>query len=139
MSPSVNHSFVQVKLASLLDRLEQYSVFAKLSIEIEGKEYVPYICVYSKREVDFLHDITRMTEMPLLAIEVLSPTQIIQDLTDKIEIYLNAGIQSCWLVTPITRSVTVFNGKKELITFGDKTVIDEKLNIILPLNKIFPF
>jgi Uma2 family endonuclease len=129
---------VQARLTALLGSYQQYSIFTELSIEIEGKEYVPDICVYPKREIDFFHDIIRMTELPLLAIEVLSPSQIMQELVDKIEIYLDAGIQSCWLVTPITRSVTVINEKKNSKTFVDK-VIDDKLNISLPLDEVFLF
>jgi Uma2 family endonuclease len=140
MSPSKNHSFVHTMLIGELLSLKQYSVFTELSIEIEGKEYVPDISVYSKpNEIDFVHDIIRVKEMPLLAVEVQSPSQGIQELIDKIEIYLNAGIQSCWLVTPATRSIAVFNEiKKKPVIFNDK-VIDEKLNISLPLDDIFPF
>jgi len=138
MSPSVNHSYVQARLTTLLGNYKQYSIFTELSIEIEGKEYVPDICVYPKREMDFFHDVIRMTELPLLAIEVLSPSQIMQELVDKIEIYLNTGIKSCWLVTPITCSITVINDKKNSKTFVDK-VIDDKLNISLLLSEIFLF
>jgi Uma2 family endonuclease len=125
-------------LCSALVSLKQYSVFTELSIEIEGKEYVPDISVYSKRKLNPSHDIIRMTEMPLLAIEILSPTQIIQELIDKIEIYLNAGIQSCWLVTPATYSVTTYHKIDDPKTFLNQ-VADDKLNISLPLNEIFPF
>jgi Uma2 family endonuclease len=129
---------VQARLTTLLGSYQQYSIFTELSIEIEGKEYIPDICVYPKREIDFFHDIIRMTELPLLAIEVLSPSQVMQELVDKIEIYLDAGIQSCWLITPITRSVTIISDKKNSKTFVDN-VIDDKLNISLPLSEIFPF
>jgi len=136
MSPSVNHSYVQAKLTTLLGNYKQYSIFTELSIEIEGKEYVPDICVYPKREMDFFHDVIRMTELPLLVIEVLSPSQIMQELVDKIEIYLNAGIQSCWLVTPITYSITVFSDMRKPKTFTEQ-VIDDKLNISLSLSEVF--
>ena len=139
MSPSVNHSYIQLAVGATFFNMKKYSVYTELSIEIEGKEYVPDICVYEKSELNQLHDILRMKEMPLLAIEILSPTQIIQDLTDKIEIYLNAEIQSCWLVIPIVRTVVVFNKSKKPISFSQDEVIDEKLNISIPLNEIFPF
>jgi Uma2 family endonuclease len=138
MSPSINHSYVQSMFCSALVSLKQYSVFSELSIEIDGKEYVPDICLYSKREIDFFHDVIRMTEMPLLAVEILSPTQIIQELINKIEIYLNAEIQSCWLVMPVARSIIVFNDMKKPKTCIEQ-VIDDKLNISLPLNEVFPF
>jgi Uma2 family endonuclease len=137
MSPSVNHSYVQIALGAVLFNTKQYSVYSELSIEIEGKEYQPDLCVYSKRELDFFHDIIRMTELPLLAIEILSPSQTIQELIDKIEIYLNAGIQSCWLVIPATCTITVYNDMKKISTYSKNQVIDDKLNISLALSDIF--
>jgi Uma2 family endonuclease len=137
MSPSVNHSYVQATLISALLSLKQYSVFSELSIEIEGKEYVPDICVYAKREIDFLHDTLRMTEMPLLAIEILSPSQAVQELVDKIDIYLNAKIQSCWLVVPTLRSITVCNSLKKFESYSKDQIVDEKLNISLEWQEIF--
>lgn len=139
MSPSVNHSYVQTMLGSLLVTLKQYTVYSELSIEINGKEYIPDICLYSKREFDPLNDIIRMTEMPLLAIEILSPTQLIQELVDKIKIYLNAGVQSCWLVMPTTCTITVYHNLKNFESYSKGQVVDDKLNISLPLNEIFSF
>ena len=139
MSPSVNHSYTQSMLnAALVITLKQYSVFTELSIEIEGKEYVPDICVYSKRKINPFHDIIKMKELPLLAIEILSPTQIIQELIDKIEIYLIAGVQSCWLVIPATCAVTIYYELEQPINYSNH-VIDEKLNVSIPLEDIFPF
>jgi Uma2 family endonuclease len=138
MSPSVNHSYVQIALGAVLFNTKQYSVYSELSIEIEGKEYQPDLCVYSKRELDFTFDILRMKEVPLLAIEILSPTQLIQELVEKIQIYLNAGVQSCWLVMPVARSIMVFHDIKKPKTYIEQ-VIDDKLNISLPLSEIFPF
>jgi Uma2 family endonuclease len=138
MSPSVNHSYVQIALGAALFNLKEYSIYSELSIEIEGKEYIPDLCLYLKRKFNPTHDILRMTEMPLLAVEILSPTQIIQELIDEIEIYLNAGVQSCWLVMPVARSIMVFNDVEKSKTFIDQ-VIDDKLNISLPLSEIFPF
>jgi len=139
MSPSVNHSYIQSMLIVALSSLKQYSVFSELSIEIEGKEYVPDICLYSKREINFIRDILRMTEMPSLAVEILSPSQVIQELISKIEIYLNSGVQSCWLVVPTTRSIAVYNNLESVITYGQGQVIDEKLDIKLELKDIFPY
>ncbi len=139
MSPSENHSYLQIALGSAFFNMKKYSVYSELSIEIEGKEYVPDICVYPKRKLSPLHDNIKMIELPLLVVEVLSPRQIIQELTDKIEIYLNAGIQSCWLVIPTTSTITVFSELEKQVSFSQDKVIDEKLNLSIPLSEIFPF
>jgi Uma2 family endonuclease len=139
MSPSFNHSYMQIALGAALFNLKAYSVHAELSIEIEGKEYIPDISVYVKREIDLVHDVVKMTELPLLVVEILSPSQVTQALIEKFEIYLNAGIKSCWLVTPVMRSITVYHEIKKPMTFGEERIIDEKLNISLLLKEIFPF
>jgi Uma2 family endonuclease len=139
MSPSVNHSYIQANLIGELRKLRQYSVFSELSIEINSKEYVPDVCIYPKRKISLVHDIVRMTEIPLLAVEILSPSQVIQELTDKIEIYLNAGIQSCWLVVPATHTIAVYHNLENFDGYSSDKVIDEKLSISLPLSEIFLF
>ena len=139
MSPSFNHGYLQAKLTALLLKT-QYTVVSELSIEIDGKEYRPDICLYSAREVDFLHDISRMQEMPLLAVEILSISQTVQEATDKFEVYLAAGIRSCWLVMPLPSSITIFKqheGKIMAETFTKGEMVDPVLELKLSLDELF--
>ena len=55
------------------------------------------MCIYLKRQRNLQNDILRMSEMPLLAIEVLSPKQGIYDILEKFKLYFSLGVQSCWL------------------------------------------
>src|SRR5690349_19738446 len=81
---SFNHSTVQVNLGFLLKRLGKYTVSADLSLDVSQadltqfklslrEEIKPDLCVYPKRKLDPMNDILKMTEMPLLAIEIVSP------------------------------------------------------------------
>lgn len=75
MSLSYHHAYISSNLIAKLHKLKEYSVFSKLTLQID-KDYVPDICLYPKRQVNFVSaDILKMTEMPLLAIEILSPSQ----------------------------------------------------------------
>lgn len=134
---SYNHSGVQAKLSSLLIGLNAYSVFTELSLEIGGVEYKPDICVYPKRGMSRPRDIMKMSEMPLMAIEILSTRQIIDDLIDRFEIYFNNGIRSCWLVEPAIEAITVYSSLSEYRTYGSGDAVDEKMNIRLPIQMIF--
>ncbi len=138
---SRNHSYVQTNLIVALAELQKYAVFSKLSLDIEGKEYKPDPCLYSEeynlKTEDFQEDVLRMTEMPLCAIEILSPRQFMESLTEKFKIYFNAGVQSCWLVIPNLRLVSVYRDFKAYQMFYEGEIIDEKLDIRLPLNKVF--
>lgn len=137
MSPSVNHSYVQARLTTLLGNYEQYSVFTELSIEIEGKEYMPDISLYPLRKFRPLQDETKTKEMPLLIVEILSPTQNTQELIDKFQIYFKAGVSSCWLVMPMACSIAVCYDLEKPI-YSKNEVVDEKMQISLLINKIFP-
>ena len=78
-----------------------------------------------------------MTEMPLLAVEILSPKQGTYELLEKFKVYFELGVKSCWLVDPAITTITVYSSNEEWRTFSGSEVIDETLGIKLPLNKIF--
>jgi Uma2 family endonuclease len=77
-----------------------------------------------------------MSEMPLLAIEILSPKQGIYDILEKFKIYFTLGIKSCWLVIPATATVTVYS-LEGFKSFNSGEVVDETLNIHLLIAEIF--
>jgi Uma2 family endonuclease len=96
MSPSYHHAYLSSNLIAALHRLKNYSVFSELTLQIEGKDYIPNVGLYLKKQMIFAGgDILRMTELPLLAIEVLSPTQGTQEIIDKFKVYFAAGSKSC--------------------------------------------
>ncbi|NOQ34647.1 MAG: hypothetical protein GQ569_01970 [Methylococcaceae bacterium] len=109
MSLSYNHSYLAYQLAKTIDKNGDFNLHIEITLDINGTDYIPDVAVYQRQAVDFLHDKVRSETLPLLAIEILSPKQAINDITDKIEIYLQAGIKSCWLVIPPTKTIIVFN------------------------------
>ena len=131
------HSMVQAKLAYLLANLNKFNVFTELSLEIDKSEYKPDVCLYPKVKKKVIKDITKMTELPLLAIEILSPSQYNQDLIDKIEIYFAAGIKSCWIVLPTAKAISVYSSLENFKTFAEGNLIDNIIGIELPINEIF--
>jgi len=131
------HSMVQARLARLLGNLNKFEVFSELSLEIDKTEYKPDVCLYPKAKKKVVKDITKMTELPLLAIEILSPSQYNQDLIDKIEIYFAAGIKSNWIVIPTAKAVSVYKSLEDFETFSKSNIIDNIIGIELPINEIF--
>ena len=76
--------------------------------------------------------------MPLLAIEILSPKQGMDDVLAKFQAYFALGVKSCWLVTPALEAVTVYSSLDNFKIFGKNgEVVDEVLGISVPLAKIF--
>ena len=141
MSPSFNHSYLQARLVTALSITKKYAVLSELSLDIDGKEYRPDICLYPNRKANYWHDIIRMKEMPLLAIEILSISQTIQELIDKFEVYFKVGITSCWLVMLIPSSITIFRNTDDIetaITFNNKgELFDPLLDIRISLDELF--
>jgi Uma2 family endonuclease len=46
--------------------------------------------------------------VPLLAVEILSPSDKHQEITEKVQSYLDAGVGLVWVVEPRFRTVTVY-------------------------------
>jgi Uma2 family endonuclease len=138
MSPSFNHAYVSANLLVLLRKYTNYTALVELSIEIQGKEYVPDITLYSKRKMQRSKDIIRMTEMPLLAIEVLSPKQSSLDVIEKIGIFFANGVQSCWFIEPYLHIVTVYKSLDEFTTYTETMELqDDKIGIKMSIAEIF--
>lgn len=136
MAASMLHAVVQANLVHEFKKSEKYRPCIELSILIEENEHKPGISIYPCVEIDKWHDIIKMTELPAAAIEIVSPTQSVQDVVNKIEIYLNTGIRSCWLVQPYPTYVTIFNENRQEKTFADGSVTDDHLSISIPITAI---
>ncbi len=138
MSPSYQHSYVQGKLIAALQRFQEYTAFSELSLAVGEKEFVPDVCVYPYRKINFTDDdILRMTEMPLLVIEILSPSQTILEAKQKIAAYLAAGVKSCWLVLPTAQTVTIYAESHHGLHVKTGDVVDPILNIRIAIDEIF--
>lgn len=151
---SLNHSFVQTRITGLLFNDERFTTLVELSLDVSKidlspfgikakEELKPDVCLYPKGAFELRRrDLLRISQMPLLAIEVISTKQYLDDILAKFEAYFTLGVKSCWLVTPVLESITVYsqtldNFKPFEISRSDTEVIDEVLDIRLPLVKVF--
>jgi len=151
---SVNHSLAQGRITILLGTDERFEVMPELSLDVSQidlkrfnlkakDELVPDISVYTgtppipDKEIE--DDILKVSQMPELAIEVLSPRQTIGELTRKIKAYFSIGVKSCWLVVPSMEAIDVYSQPNQHKTFtvNDTEVFDELMNIHLPIQKVF--
>ncbi len=153
MVSSKHHAYLQANLIAALKKLPNYTVFSELTLQItlpspdpveentstgSACDYTPDVCLYPKQHINvFEEDIIRMTEMPLLAVEVLSPSQAAQVALDKFKVYFQAGIQSCWLVIPTAHAVIVYASPQQAESFNSGEVNDKTLNIRIPISEIF--
>ena len=143
---SHNHSAIQANITYLLKRAEKYSVYTELSLDTTTldpqkfkfkDEIKPDVCVYPKRGLIRPFDILKMSEMPLLAIEVLSPKQSAYEILEKFAAYFTLGVKSCWLVDPLTAVVSVYSALDTHQNFTVGEVVDPVIGLRLPFSEIF--
>lgn len=136
--PSYNHSAVQINLVMAFAKYrDQYSFFSELSLKLNGESYTPDICIYSKRKPSWQQDIKNMTEPPLTAIEILSPSQGIETFQTKFAAYFAAGVKSCWFVQPFVETIFILTLDGNIAVFHEGTLTDPTNGIMLEMQEIF--
>ena len=116
--PSLNHSVICNRLLKQLFLNETIEALPELSLDID-KGITPDISVYpvAKIQPNFRRDITKFGEMPILAIEVISASQNIQDLLIKADILVANGVKAVWTIEPFTNTIFVTTkGSEEKFT-----------------------
>jgi Uma2 family endonuclease len=151
--PSKKHSMTQTSLTVLFGNDDRFTTFVELSLDatsinlsqfaLKAKdELIPDICAYFEpppTDDKLGSDEVRVTQIPDLAVEVLSPSQTLNELLNKMEAFFALGVKSCWLAMPSLEIVRVFSQPLHYKDFNinDIEVIDDVMDIRLPIHKIF--
>lgn len=137
--PSKNHAIIQTNLTGLLYATyrKQYRILTEIRIEIETIDYTPDLCVYPLISFDSRHDEIQMTNLPLTAVEILSPTQAVDELIAKFEVYFKAGVGSGWLVQPALQTIFLLTPDGKIVPFHNEPLIDPTTGIELDLTDVF--
>ena len=106
--PTFNHSNLCADIMEQIWETRTFKPLPELTLDI-GKGITPDISVYLRERMkpDYWHDVVRYSEMPILAIEVVSPSQGVQGLVEKAEMLLANGVKAVWVVEPVTKSIVV--------------------------------
>ena len=133
--PSLNHSVICLRILRQLVENPNIEPLPELTLDIE-KGITPDISIYPKEQIkpNFSRDITKFTEMPILAIEVISASQNIQDLLIKADMLIEKGVKTVWTIEPFTNTifVTTKDGEKKFTS-----QIIESEGIKVDFTKIF--
>ena len=138
--PSLNHAKIQFRLTMQLGLAygSEFDILPELTVAFPIKSAVPDIAIYPKVADDWQNDIIKRTELPLLAIEILSPRQVFDDIMDKIHtIYFPAGLKSAWVVLPSAQSVMIFTPNAKPQTFNSGIMHDAASGFEVDLDKVF--
>jgi len=137
---SYNHSELQSHLAFLfrLAYRNQYSILTELDFDFASGKTRPDLCIMPKRKADWLADEIIVQDVPLTTIEILSPEQSLNSLTDRIyKKHFPAGVKTVWLVVPTVQTVSILLPNRQQVNFASGTVKDPVTNIELQLDDIF--
>jgi Uma2 family endonuclease len=151
--PSKKHSMTQTSLTVQFGNDERFTTFVEVSLDASSidlsqfglkakDELIPDVCVYLEPppiDDKLGSDEARITQIPDLAIEVLSPSQTVNELLRKIDAFFALGVKSCWLVMPSLEEIRVFSQLHRYKNFDMNVsdVIDEVMDIRLPIQKVF--
>lgn len=138
-APSLNHASIQSNLIMELSRFRgHFRIVSELSLALADWPSVPDICIFPKTPLNLREDVTAVTEPPLCAIEISSPSQSTDQMRQKVEKYFQHGVQSCWIVFPPLANIYVFSSPDDYEIYRPHETLEDKvLNISLPLKEVF--
>ena len=78
--------------------------------------------------------------VPVMAVEVISPSNVTLDVWDKVEEYFAAGVQLVWLALPPHRTVIAFWPNRATVFRSDDTITAEPVlpGLSCPVTDLFP-
>lgn len=129
--PGPRHGRTQARLA---ERLNAYvekeglgAVFTDVGVEIPGQPRTvrgPDLAFYvSDRLPDPLPD-GFLDAAPDLAVEIVSPSNSVSELLDKVTEYLQAGTHLGWVVDPGSRTATVYRSRDDIRILTEEESLD---------------
>lgn len=140
--PSINHSYIQANLifALRLHFSQLFTIVSEVDLQLPNakRPTVPDLAIFNKQVLTLSKDVTKVKDAPLTTIEILSPSQTIEELTEKIfENYFPAGVKSAWLVIPSARTVSIYTPDERFITYAAGKFTDPTNGISLEVDAVF--
>ncbi len=127
--PMPRHNFVRDNIAAVLRDFVHPRKLGRVCVETEYQlapdtvraPDVSFILADHMRDIDLDR---RIVGAPALAVEVVSPTDLAQELARKVDQYLAAGAAEVWVVYPSMHEVHVFRGGGVACVLGPDDVLE---------------
>lgn len=137
--PNRIHGTIQLKLGALFytQYAAQFQFVSELSLATTPPS-TPDLCVYPKKKLRLREVEAKETEMPLTTIEILSPSQTLEQLQEKAwNIYFPMGVKSAWIVVPELKAIQLLLPNDEQHLFYKEILTDPATGIQIPVEKVF--
>ena len=138
--PNLTHGSIQANLIVqiAIKYGSQFRVASEVSLATIPDGTTPDIVVYPKRELNFVNEIAKQKDAPLITIEIQSPSQSNDLMIDKAYQYFEFGVKSSWIVFPAMKGIAVYSAPDKYEFFHhDDLLKDKNLNIEIDLKKVF--
>jgi Uma2 family endonuclease len=128
--PLPRHNWVRDNIAAALRDFAHPRHFGRVFVET-GYQLTPetvripdvsFVTAERMREIDLDK---RIQGAPALAIEVVSPTDLAEDLTQKVKQYLGAGAKTVWVFYPKPREVQVLRADGAIFVRRESEILEE--------------
>ncbi len=137
-TPGFAHSSVQANLTGEFLKHRAFRACSELDIQLNGRPLRPDLCLYPREPLNLKREIYRRTDPPPLAVEIVSAGQGLDEVMEKTEFYLSAGVQSVWVVVPPVRTVTICTPDGQEQTFSSRgTITDPATGVTADLAAVF--
>ncbi len=109
--PNLSHSRIEARLGAALLAQEgnRYMVGVELTLQFaDGTILARGIAVLPARPVNWGLEPARCSEIPILVVEIDSPTQGYLEVMRKRDLYFAQGVESVWVVQPDMQSISIY-------------------------------
>jgi Uma2 family endonuclease len=138
--PTLIHGAIQFNLGFELKTKNpnRFRFASEVLLDTKPVGSTPDLIVYPSKPLDYRHDPSRREDAPLLAIEIQSASQSLDEMVNKTLVYFDFGVKSCWVVQPRIKAIIVFSGPDEYKFFHHDDILkDSTLDIEIDLQNIF--
>ncbi len=138
--PNAIHGKIQGKITGWMYKLnydEQFDIDTEISLDLKPGA-TPDILIYPKRVLVRRETPAKAKQMPITAIEIISPSQSLEEIKAKFfDQYFPNGVKSAWLVMPALKAISIFLPDGTQLLFEKGTLHDPVTDIKIPMDKIF--
>ena len=93
---------------------DRFLVVPELTLEIApGSSLTPDLTILPKRPLHGTREPARCRDIPLLVVEIVSPSQGYAVIVEKIDAYFAHGVQSVWEINPAQHAVAIHRPGQE--------------------------
>jgi Uma2 family endonuclease len=137
--PNIIHGTIQSKLSRMLGNAfdGQFIFPNELGLNTTPPS-TPDICIYPLKKLDIKNVQAKESIPPLTTIEILSPSQSINELAHKAwDLYFPLGVKSSWIVVPEFKAIHIMLPGDVNLYFDKGILKDPATGIELEVEKVF--